>query len=577
MSHHSGSLRTRVGKYEFGPVLGEGSFGKVLLAKHVETGQSLAIKVLSKERILKDKMTEQIKREISTMKLVKHPNIVQLLEVMASKSKIYFVLEYVTGGELFNKIGSDLNIWFFKDHFPQHRRAVNVFPLNENSQFIKTPPPIAPFDFIAYAQHGKLKEDDARKYFQQLINAVDYCHSRGVYHRDLKHRGGMSSDLHSITYQPENLLLDAKGNLKISDFGLSALSQQVREDGLLHTTCGTPNYVAPEVIVNNGYDGAKADLWSSGVILFVLMAGYLPFDEPNIMALYKKVGYDIAVNYFAQEENVVANLVERITIPEILENSWFKKCYTPVRFQEERDTSLGDIDAVFGDSIARETLCPWNPVFCQHKDFFKENGGITFVKLTRSGLILPTYLSLQDSEYLSHQAKALKYIQWPFNYGLIQCWNNTICPEHLVMEQKEPKGTRPSLMNAFDIISLSKGLNLSGLFEKKQGVKKEARFTSKYPATEIITKMEEIAKPLGFNVKRRDYKMKLQGSETGRKGHLSVATEVFEVSPSLFVVEVKKAEGDTLEYNKSIAGCLEVLELQDKLPLGEFPPESTLG
>eukprot|EP01018_Ginkgo_biloba_P023345 Gb_33333 [translate_table: standard] len=420
MSKRGGPVRTKVGKYEFGRILGEGSFAKVRLAKHVETGRNMAIKVLNKERILKDKMVEQIKREISTMKLVKHPNIVQLSEVMASKTKIYFVLEYVTGGELFNKI----------------------------------------------AQQGKLKEDDARKYFQQLINAVDYCHSRGVYHRDLK---------------PENLLLDAKGNLKISDFGLSALSQQVREDGLLHTTCGTPNYVAPEVIVDKGYDGAKADLWSCGVILFVLMAGYLPFDEPNIMALYKKIykaDFTCPKWFSPGARKLILRILEpnpknRITIPEILENSWFKKGYTPVKFREERDTSLDDIDAVFSDSI-----------------------------------------------------------------------------DHLVTEQKELKGAGPSLMNAFDIISFSKGLNLSGLFEKKQGVKQEARFTSKYPATEIITKMEESAKPLGFNVKRQDYKMKLQGYETGRKGHLSVATEVFEVSPSLFVVEVKKDGGDTLEYDK---------------------------
>eukprot|EP01018_Ginkgo_biloba_P025002 Gb_27822 [translate_table: standard] len=78
---------------------------------------------------------------------------------------------------------------------------------------------------------SRLSENESRRYFQQLIDAVDYCHSKGVYHRDLK---------------PENLLLDSQGNLKISDFGLSALPQQVREDGLLHTTCGTPNYVAPE-------------------------------------------------------------------------------------------------------------------------------------------------------------------------------------------------------------------------------------------------------------------------------------------------------------------------------------------
>jgi serine/threonine protein kinase len=89
--------------------------------------------------------------------------------------------------------------------------------------------------------------------------------------------------------QPENLLLDSYGNLKVSDFGLSALSQQIKDDGLLHTTCGTPNYVAPEVLEDQGYDGAMADLWSCGVILFVLLAGYLPFEDSNLMTLYKKI------------------------------------------------------------------------------------------------------------------------------------------------------------------------------------------------------------------------------------------------------------------------------------------------
>ncbi|KDO66334.1 hypothetical protein CISIN_1g013407mg [Citrus sinensis] len=221
-------IKRRVGKYEVGRTIGEGTFAKVKFARNSETGEPVALKILDKEKVLKHKMAEQIKREVATMKLVKHPNVVRLYEVMGSKTKIFIVLEFVTGGELFDKI----------------------------------------------VNHGRMKEDEARRYFQQLINAVDYCHSRGVYHRDLK---------------PENLLLDAYGNLKVSDFGLSALSQQVRDDGLLHTTCGTPNYVAPEVLNDRGYDGSTADLWSCGVILFVLLAGYLPFDDSNLMNLYKKI------------------------------------------------------------------------------------------------------------------------------------------------------------------------------------------------------------------------------------------------------------------------------------------------
>ncbi|EFJ12879.1 hypothetical protein SELMODRAFT_234951 [Selaginella moellendorffii] len=413
------SVRTRVGKYELGRTLGEGTFAKVKFAKNTKTGQGVAIKILDRDRVLKHKMVEQIKREISTMKLVRHPNIVQINEVMASKSKIYIVLELVTGGELFDKI----------------------------------------------VHQGRLKEDEARKYFQQLINAVDYCHSRGVYHRDLK---------------PENLLLDSNGNLKISDFGLSALPQQLRADGLLHTTCGTPNYVSPEVINDKGYDGAKADLWSCGVILFVLMAGYLPFDEPNLMNLYKKI-YNAEFTFPAWFSTGAKKLIHRIlnpnpqtriTVPEILENEWFKKGYVPAKFEEEEHVNLSDIDAVF----------------------------------------------------------------------------NASSEDHLVTEKKEAK---PNPMNAFELISTSQGLDLSALFEEKQApVKRETRFTSSKAPKEILQKLEDTAKPLGFNIDKRDYKMKMRGEKSGRKGHLSVSTEVFEVAPSLFMVELRKASGDTLEYHK---------------------------
>ncbi|PSS11781.1 CBL-interacting serine/threonine-protein kinase [Actinidia chinensis var. chinensis] len=412
--------KTRVGRYELGRTLGEGTFAKVKFARNVESAENVAIKILDKEKLLKHKMISQIKREISTMKLIRHPNVIRMFEVMASKTKIYIVLEFVTGGELFDKI----------------------------------------------ATQGRLKEDEARKYFQQLINAVDYCHSRGVFHRDLK---------------PENLLLDANGVLKVSDFGLSALPQQVREDGLLHTTCGTPNYVAPEVINNKGYDGAKADLWSCGVILFVLMAGYLPFEESNLMSLYQKIfkaDFTCPSWLSSSAKKLIKRILDpspmtRITIAELIENEWFKKGYKPPTF-EQADVSLDDVDAVFDES------------------------GDT---------------------------------------------------QNLVVERREERAT-PVSMNAFELISKSQGLNLSSLFETQMGlVKRETRFTSKCPANEIISKIEEAAVPLGFDVKKNNYKLKLQGEKTGRKGHLSIATEVFEVAPSLCMVELRKAGGDTLEFH----------------------------
>ncbi|KAL0292179.1 UNVERIFIED_CONTAM: CBL-interacting serine/threonine-protein kinase [Sesamum calycinum] len=215
------------GKYELGRILGHGTFAKVYHARNLQTGKSVAMKIVGKEKVIRVGMMEQVKREISVMKMMHHPNIVELHEVMASKTKIYFAMEFVRGGELFAKIAK-----------------------------------------------GRLREDAARNYFQQLISAIDFCHSRGVYHRDLK---------------PENLLLDEEGMLKVTDFGLSAFSDHLRQDGLLHTTCGTPAYVAPEVIGKKGYDGAKADIWSCGVILFVLLAGYLPFQDDNIVAMYRKI------------------------------------------------------------------------------------------------------------------------------------------------------------------------------------------------------------------------------------------------------------------------------------------------
>ncbi|KAK8990931.1 hypothetical protein V6N11_061964 [Hibiscus sabdariffa] len=435
-------IKRRVGKYEVGRTIGEGTFAKVKFARNSETGEPVALKILDKEKVLKHKMSEQIKREIATMKLIQHPNVVRLHEVMGSKTKIFIVLEFVTGGELFDKI----------------------------------------------VNHGRMMENEARRYFQQLINAVDYCHSRGVYHRDLK---------------PENLLLDAYGNLKVSDFGLSAVSQQVRDDGLFHTTCGTPNYVAPEVLNDRGYDGATADLWSCGVILFVLLAGYLPFDDSNFMNLYKKISVAEFTSppwlSFSAMKLITRildpNPMTRITIPEILKDEWFKKGYKPPKFEEKDNTNLDDVEAVFKDSEVSRCC-----------------------------------LSKRTIDISVHH----------------------------VMEKREEQ--QPTAMNAFDLISMSKGLNLENLFDAEQEFKRETRFTSKCPADEIIHKIEAAAKPLGFDVHKKNYKMRLENSKAGRKGNLNVSTEIFQVAPSLHMVELRKAKGDTLEFHKfykNLSTCLE--------------------
>lgn len=408
-------------KYDFGRLLGQGNFAKVYHGRDLKTGQSVAIKVIDKEKVLKVGLIDQTKREISVMRLVNHPNIVQLYEVMASKTKIYFVMEYAKGGELFNKVAK-----------------------------------------------GKLKENVARKYFQQLISAVDFCHSRGVYHRDLK---------------PENLLLDENGTLKVSDFGLSALSESKRQDGLLHTTCGTPAYVAPEVINRRGYDGAKADIWSCGVILFVLMAGYLPFHDSNLMEMYKKIGkaeYKCP-NWFPPElRRLLARVLDpnpntRISISRIMENSWFRRGF---------DSKSGKMETVADDSTGNNPVGP-------------------------------------DIAFSPAAAEATQEIS-----------------------------TKVNNLNAFDIIALSTGFDLSGLFMENDE-KKEAQFTSRQPASAIVCKLEDIARRLGLKVTKKDGGvLKLEGSKEGRKGALSIDAEIFEFTPSFHLVEVKKSSGDTLEYQK---------------------------
>ncbi|TKY71852.1 CBL-interacting serine/threonine-protein kinase 12 [Spatholobus suberectus] len=421
-----------LGRFETGKLLGHGTFAKVYYARNVKTGEGVAIKVIDKEKILKGGLVAHIKREISILRRVRHPNIVQLFEVMATKSKIYFVMEYVRGGELFNKVAK-----------------------------------------------GRLKEEVARKYFQQLISAVGFCHARGVYHRDLK---------------PENLLLDENGNLKVSDFGLSAVSDQIRQDGLFHTFCGTPAYVAPEVLARKGYDGAKVDLWSCGVVLFVLMAGYLPFHDQNVMAMYKKIyrGEFRCPRWFSPDlSRLLTRLLDtkpetRIAIPEIMENKWFKKGFKQIKFYVEDDR-----------------LC-----------------------------------NVDDDELLDNEDDTASIASMS-DYSVSES------DSEIETRRKNAPLPRPPSLNAFDIISFSPGFDLSGLFEEKGD---ETRFVTAAPVSRIISKLEEIAQLVRFTVRKKDCRVSLEGTREGVKGPLTIAAEIFELTPSLVVVEVKKKGGDRAEY-----------------------------
>ncbi|KAM5581327.1 SNF1-related protein kinase catalytic subunit alpha KIN10 [Rosa sericea] len=254
--------------YKLGKTLGIGSFGKVKIAEHALTGHKVAIKILNRRKIKNMEMEEKVRREIKILRLFMHPHIIRLYEVIETPSDIYVVMEYVKSGEL--------------------------------------------FDYIV--EKGRLQEDEARNFFQQIISGVEYCHRNMVVHRDLK---------------PENLLLDSKCNVKIADFGLSNI---MRDGHFLKTSCGSPNYAAPEVISGKLYAGPEVDVWSCGVILYALLCGTLPFDDENIPNLFKKIKggiYTLPSHLSPGARDLIPRMLvvdpmKRMTIPEIRQHPWFQ-------------------------------------------------------------------------------------------------------------------------------------------------------------------------------------------------------------------------------------------------------------
>jgi tRNA A-37 threonylcarbamoyl transferase component Bud32 len=286
-------MPAKVGKYEIGKTIGEGTFGKVRFARNVDTGERVAMKILDKAAIGEQMMMTQIKREVQVMKGLSHTNVVALYEVMSSKKKIFIALELVMGGELYDAI-----------------RAA-----------------------------GKLEEPQARDYFNQLAAGVAYCHSVGVSHRDLK---------------PENILLAEDGTLKISDFGLAnfmyGTEAEERQSGarlqMLSTTCGTPNYVAPEILTGGtGYDGSMADTWSCGVILFVMLNGKLPFDEPRMSVLFRKITtaeFEVPAHITVAASHLIramlkVNPAERLSLAAVRKHPWCRG--------DEEEEAIVDADA----------------------------------------------------------------------------------------------------------------------------------------------------------------------------------------------------------------------------------------
>ncbi|XP_061358941.1 serine/threonine-protein kinase SAPK3-like isoform X1 [Gastrolobium bilobum] len=267
-------------RYEPLKDLGSGNFGVARLAKDKKTAELVAVKYIERGK----KIDENVQREIINHRSLRHPNIIRFKEVFLTPTHLAIVLEYASGGELFERI----------------------------------------------CTAGRFSEDEARYFFQQLISGVSYCHSMEICHRDLK---------------LENTLLDGNPSprLKICDFGYSKVLDIQLQSALLHSqpksTVGTPAYIAPEVLSRKEYDGKIADVWSCGVTLYVMLVGAYPFEDPEDPRNFKKtIGRIIGVQYSIPDyvrvstecRNLlsrifVANPAKRITIPEIKQNPWFLK------------------------------------------------------------------------------------------------------------------------------------------------------------------------------------------------------------------------------------------------------------
>ncbi|KAN0009580.1 hypothetical protein ACTFIU_006875 [Dictyostelium citrinum] len=276
-----------VGSYEVGKTLGNGTFGKVKLGTNICTKENVAIKFIKNNK-LSGKQKETCFREIDIMKLLDHPNIVKLLDVVDKREEegtTYLIVEYVSGGEL--------------------------------------------FDYIVAREY--IKEKEARKFFRQMISAIEYCHANLIVHRDLK---------------PENLLLDSNGDIKISDFGLS---NNIQPGKLLESFCGSPLYAAPEILKAEKYLGPPVDIWSLGVIMYAVLCGNLPWEgESQAEISFNSVhgNYEDPTHLSPEAVHILRRMIvpnpkDRATIQELKNHPW-----TNIDYQEIPKSHLPPRDPV---------------------------------------------------------------------------------------------------------------------------------------------------------------------------------------------------------------------------------------
>ncbi|KAM7412610.1 hypothetical protein PAMA_020133 [Pampus argenteus] len=293
-----------IGNYRLLKTIGKGNFAKVKLARHILTGREVAIKIIDKTQ-LNPTSLQKLFREVRIMKTLNHPNIVQLFEVIQTDKTLYLIMEYASGGEV--------------------------------------------FDYLV--AHGRMKEKEARAKFRQIVSAVHYCHQKNIVHRDLK---------------AENLLLDANSNIKIADFGFS---NEFTAGSKLDTFCGSPPYAAPELFQGKKYDGPEVDIWSLGVILYTLVSGSLPFDGQNLKELRERVlrgKYRVPFYMSTDCEGIlrrflVLNPAKRCSLEQIMKDKWLNVSYDGEELKPHKEpvedfNDTSRIDVMVGMGFTREEI-----------------------------------------------------------------------------------------------------------------------------------------------------------------------------------------------------------------------------
>ena len=406
------------------------------------------MKVLSKDLLISRGMVEQVKKEIGILKEVKHDNVVNLHEVMSSKDKIFMVMELVTGGDLFDRI----------------------------------------------AVQGPFKESEGRILFSQILSALTYCHQQGVCHRDLK---------------PENVLLTSEGVAKLSDFGLGSIREKDTSENydLLSTVCGTPNYAAPEVISKEPYDGRAADIWSLGTVLYVMLAGCLPFDEDNVVLLFQKISeadYTIPPWISSEATAVLKSMIQvdpksRPSATDLWEFQWLKQ-------------SDNDIQKAFSSCII-----PHDSVLHDLKED-------------------EVFVPVQSFQSVNRSFKNAA--------GLIRSVSET---------------GQPTQWNAFDMIN--DFLDISGIFELKDDmVARHTQFTSGAKESEILDEIENAVVALGGKVEKRT-SCSLRLYVTSMKGPMRIHVSFIKLFNGERIVDLQKIAGNTPEFYKWYSDLINTLSI----------------